>query len=115
MKKSITYLLFAVMTLTVFCQCGGNRTGYGLGDKFTIREECLSATTESMFDELNKVCNAKDEDALKTMIANGYVYVISAYTNAKMVESGFAKSKIELEIKGQTVSVYIANEFLPKK
>jgi hypothetical protein len=32
-----------------------------------------------------------------------------------MVESGFAKSKIELEIKGQTVSVYIANEFLPKK
>lgn len=74
-----------------------------------IKEECLAAIDDSKFSELNKVCNRKDQNALKGMINAGYVKVLNTTDKIEMIDYGFAKSKIKL-VNGQVY--FVANEFV---
>ena len=63
--------------------------------------------------ELNKVCNAKNENALKSLIANSQAFVLYANTKVIVLKRYFATSDIKVLSgvnKGEKMRV--ANEYL---
>lgn len=79
------------------------------GSTVVTNQQCLSATTEDNFSEMNRVCNKKDESSLKQMISVGKVYVLSKNTKAVVVDSGFGKKKITTS---NGLNVWVSSEFL---
>jgi len=99
--KKLLLLLLLFPSLLLYSQAKGSLV--------RTNSQCLSATTEDNFSELNKVCNRKDEASLKQMISAGKVYVLSKNTKATIIESGLAKKKITT-VSGLTV--WVSSEFL---
>lgn len=121
MKKNKLFicLLFVVLVIMLFVSCGGSAGKLpSRGEEFTPNTECLSAISESAFNELNRVCNRRDEAELVRMMGRGEVYVLSTYEKVIMVDSGFSKSKVKFEKynvytnTSNYVEVYVSNEFL---
>lgn len=107
LSRSVSILIVSV---TLFSCGGGNLPK--IGEETSVKKECLSAVDEESFDELNKVCNRKDEKRLIQMMSSGKVYVIKSYETGIMKEKKFAKSLVDIEGIGE---VWIANEFIQEK
>ena len=78
--------------------------------KCRVIRECLSATDESSYSELLRVCNRKDETQLVRMMSEGRVYVIQPSGDFTDIEHGFGQVKIRGVIDGETRSVWVASE-----
>lgn len=78
--------------------------------KCRVIRECLSATDESSYSELLRVCNRKDETQLVRMMSEGRVYVIQPSGDFTAIEHGFGKVRIRGVIDGETRSVWVASE-----
>ena len=110
MKKLV---LILITTFALF-GCGGNGGSKmpKVGEVTFVNQQCLSATSETAFDKLNRVCNRKDEAALSDMIEDGDVYIINSFEKGKMIKHSFGKCLVEFEGKGK---VWIATEFIRTK
>lgn len=115
MKKNLQ-LTIIYFLLLLFFSCSSSEA-FKHGDIVITTQECLSASSNKDFDKLNKVCVRKDEDALKTMIASGQVYVLPKNTFVKIKELGFGYIEGEVVIAGihQGKYVVISSEFVSKQ
>lgn len=77
--------------------------------KSRINTECLSATSEDNFKELNRISNRKDERALIQMINAGEVYVLKSGTSINVIDRGFGKKLIETS---EGLRVWVSSEFV---
>lgn len=83
-----------------------------VGEYTSVTQQCLSATSERAYDELNKVSSRRDEAALSYMIQRGEVFVINTFDKGKMVKHSFGKCLVDIEGKGK---VWIATDFIKTK
>lgn len=109
--KHIILILVSAFVLTG-CGGGGGSKLPKVGEVTYVNQQCLSATSEANFDELNKVCNRRDETALEEMISEGKVFVIHTSDRGKMVKHSFGKCYVDINGKGK---VWIATEFIKSK
>lgn len=110
LKNLLRSIFILIVSVTLF-SCGG-RNLPGVGEETSIKQECLSAVDDDSFDELNKVCNRKDETRLIQMMNEGKVYVIKSYKTGIMKDQKFGKCLVDIEGIGE---VWIANEFIQEK
>lgn len=109
MKRILLFVLVTAMSWA----CGSSAELPAIGEKCELTERCLSAVSEFDYDQLNKVCNRKDEDALVLMIASQTVYVLNPYINSyTMKEKKFGKCKIEVNTGNDKFEVWVASEFI---
>lgn len=108
--KHFILILIAAFTLT--CCTGSSGKLPKVGESTSVTQQCLSATSERAYEELNKVSSRKDEAALSYMIERGEVYVINTFDKGKMVKHSFGKCLVDIEGKGK---VWIATEFIKTK
>jgi hypothetical protein len=96
----------------LFFSCGNGRNLPEKGEKCFITGQCLAAK-ESYYDELNSVCNNKDEKRLEEMISSKYAFIIEPNYNLTMLEPGVITCKIKLvDIYGNKNDVMVATEFI---
>ena len=109
MKK----ILLLVAMIIVLVGCGNSNKLPAIGEKCDLIKECLSATSESYYDQLNEVCNQKNEEELTLMISAQTVYVLNPYINTyTMKEKKFGKCKIEVNTGDEIFEVWVASEFI---
>lgn len=77
--------------------------------KSRIIKECLSATSEDNFKELNRISNRRDENALIGMINAGKVHVLKSGTSINVIDRGFGKKLIETP---EGLRVWVSSEFI---
>ena len=103
---------FIVLILLSVCSFS-----FGRNSNCVTLQQCLaSAPTESAMKELNRVCKAKDENALNLLIANSQAFVLAANTKVIVIKRYFATTDIKVlsgTNKGEKVK--IANEFIDCK
>lgn len=109
MKRMLLLIAFVL----IFINCSSTDRLPAIGEKCELTKQCLSAVSEFDYDQLNKVCNRKDEDALVLMIASQRVYVLNPYVNSyTMKEKKFGKCKIEVNTGNDKFEVWVASEFI---
>jgi hypothetical protein len=106
MKKMRFFIGLLLLTISTFT--------YSQGSNCSIPQQCLaSAPSELAMKDLNKVCNAKDENALKSLIANSQAFVLDANTKVIIIKRYFATSDIKvLSGNNKGEKMRIANEYL---
>ena len=70
------------------------------------------AVDEGRFEEMLKYSNASNDDALRRMIVNGFLFVGDRGSRVTVVDYNFGKSLIEIVDTGQRG--YVENEFIVK-
>lgn len=106
---------FILILITAFALIGCTSSNGKLpkvGEYTSVTQQCLSATSERAYDELNKVSSRRDEAALSYMIERGEVFVINTFDKGKMVKHSFGKCLVDIEGKGK---VWIASDFIKTK
>lgn len=109
--KNLSRSIFILIVSVTLFSCGGGNLPK-IGEETSVKKECLSAVDEESFDELNKVCNRKDEKRLIQMMNSGKVYVIKSYETGIMKDKTFLKCLVEFDRTGE---VWIDNEFIQEK
>lgn len=108
MKKIL--LLVACSFILVAC---GSGKKIKPGQIVVTNQQCLAARSESSFDELNRVCNRKDQTALKMMITNKEVYLLDDATTIKVTDLRFGTVIGEIRTGDHIFEpVYISREFV---
>ena len=105
-------LLILITAISIICCTSSNGKLPKVGEYTSVKQQCLSATSERAYDELNKVSNRRDEAALSYMIERGEVFVINTFDKGKMVKHSFGKCLVDIEGKGK---VWIASDFIKTK
>ncbi len=101
--------LFVLLMATFFfasCSCGG---GFKDGQAVTVSKECIWASNEDTYDQMQKYCNRKDERGLELMEMRGEVGILSSGAKGVVTDLAFGKVKIRL---GDDSEVWVASEFL---
>ncbi|HTO17487.1 MAG TPA: hypothetical protein VLZ83_17105 [Edaphocola sp.] len=77
------------------------------------KESLASLPNETAMRELNRVCNAKNEDALKSLIINSKAFILDAKTKVIVLKTYFTTSDIKV-ISGPNrgIKMRISNEHL---
>jgi hypothetical protein len=112
MKK--LYVLICSLCLIIFSSCFENSNEKKLkqGERCFISEECFGATTESNFDELNKVSNRKDMIRLKEMILEGSIYILNKSDLCTVLELKFGKCKLRVNRDSGSFNIWVSSEFV---
>lgn len=112
MKK--LYVLICSLCLILFSSCFENSNEKKLkqGERCFISEECFGATSESSFDELNKVSNRKDMIRLKEMILEGSIYILNKSDLCTVLELKFGKCKLRVDRDSGPFNVWVSSEFV---
>ena len=105
-------ILILIATLSLIGCTGSNGKLPKVGEYTSVTQQCLSATSERAYDELNKVSSRRDEAALSYMIERGEVYAINTFDKGTMVKHGFGKCLVDIQGKGK---VWIATDFIKTK
>ena len=105
MKSMRSLFVLALITLSTF--------SFAQNSSCIIGDQCLaSGPSEKALKEMNTVCNAQDENGLKSLIASSQAYVLSGDTRISVVNRSFATSEIIVQsgtYKG--VRMRISNEY----
>jgi hypothetical protein len=112
MKK--LYVLICSLSLILCSSCFENSNEKKLkqGERCYISEECFGATSESNFDELNKVSNRKDMSRLKEMILEGSIYILNKSDLCTVLDLKFGKCKLRVERDSGSFNVWVSSEFV---
>lgn len=104
--------LFLIAFSFVLVACGSGKK-IEPGQIVVTNQQCLAARSESSFDELNRVCNRKDQTSLKMMIANKDVYLLDEATTIKVIDLRFGTVIGEIRTGDHIFEqVYISKEFV---
>ena len=79
----------------------------------SITTDCFAAVSKEMLDEVTRASIKKNSDAIKALIARGYVVILKKGTQVNVVNTGLAVKKIQVlsgSYKGEYF--YIASEFV---
>ena len=89
-----------------------NRTVMEGSDGY-LTDSSLVAIDEDSFEEMLKYSNTSNDDALRRMIVNGFLFIGDQGSRITVVDHKFGKSLIEVVDTGQRG--YVENEFIVKK
>lgn len=104
MKKII--LLSFIITLLSSCSKNDSNLP-NVGDEITFKTECFGAVNDEAWDELNKISNNKNDDALIDLIAKNLVYVINIGDQGTIID--YKIGKYFIDVKGKA-KVWVASE-----
>lgn len=110
MEKTRFFIGLLLLTVCSFsCSQNSNQNS-----NCRTAQQCLaSLPNDAAMKELNNVCNAKDEKALKVLIANSQAFVLEANTKVIVIKRYFATTDISvLSGNNNGEKMRIANEFL---
>lgn len=106
MKKLILFTFFLSVAILANSQ---NDMSY------TVKEECLCASSEDNFTKLNKISSRRDQAALMEMINAKEAFILEKNDRVELVKGGIGKSTVKVlsgKLKGRTVVV--SSEFIKK-
>jgi len=110
-NKTILALITILTVSLCIYSCGSSNNTLKVGDEVYL-DNCLSASTEDNFKELNSICNKRDESALTQGMSEGMFKEMEKYTTGKVVELGLAKCKVQILDDDSTW--WISSEFVHK-
>lgn len=111
--KNFSIILIACLLLF---SCGSSQKLPDYGEPCYLTQECLSAIDETEFDNMNQICNRKDEAALTRKIADKSIYVLNKYANTyTMLDKKFGKCKIQVNTGDYIYEVWVSSEFIKSK
>lgn len=114
MKKLYVFLSCMSLIFCFSCVENSNRGKLKQGERCYISEECFGASTESSFDELNKVSNRKDMVRLQEMILDGSIYILNNSDQCTVLELKFGKCKLRVDRGIRPFNVWVSSEFVMK-
>ncbi|KOF57467.1 hypothetical protein AGR56_13875 [Clostridium sp. DMHC 10] len=94
MKKIIVLLS---LFLIIFSGCGSNSgLSYRVGDTVTLKESAYICISKDDEDDMLKYMNAKDEDSINQMIADGKILNVSEGETLKIEDFSGASADVKI-------------------
>lgn len=110
--KQVSVVFISVIISLIFFSCSGNSSKDSLkpGDQCYLKTDCMGATSETSFDELNQVSNRKDVNRLQEMVLEGLVYILKKSDECTIKDVGFGKYLIRINYR----DLWVSAEFVEK-
>lgn len=106
MKKLLSFVLI------VFFIAAGCTSLPDAGGRVTLKEQGMAAVSEADYQEMNSKGSAEDLAGLQQMVQSGKVVVLPADMQGTLVDKGFDRAQIEVEINGKMQKVWVARDIL---
>ncbi|ADZ11378.1 hypothetical protein PG592_08675 [Riemerella anatipestifer] len=99
MKKALLFFALSLLILGAFISCGKKSEFFKVGDDVHTTQETVGTITESDFDEMLRISNAKDGNAFGQMIMDGKMFIVPKNSTLNVEEIKIGRIKAQYQEK----------------